>query len=307
MHIEAVPHQSRSTSACANCASVLTGPFCARCGQSAESLERPAWEFVEHALEAFFHFDTRGAKSVLLLFKPGEMTAQYLAGKRARFVPPIRLYILVSLFFFLAIWATNTAIVQFYGTGTPAENAAGEGRLGIRLLAPLDEHLGADASKVAEAVRIDVGQGEALPSWLPRVMARLERGVADPARLSERLSDLFPKAMFALVPLFGLLLGLLYLGRKRFLTEHLVFALHFHTFAFILLTVLIGIGSVLPGGFAGWMFFLPAAAYLLVAMRRVYGGGWIGTAAREFVLLLLYGLLFFFSMLVLLGTSLSEI
>jgi hypothetical protein len=303
MHIGATLPQSHSESACANCGASLTGPFCAQCGQSAESLDRPAWEFIEHALETFFHFDARGLKSVLLLFVPGEMTAQYLAGRRVRFVPPIRLYILISLFLFLAVWVTGTAIVQFYN-GAATNH---EGALGIQLLRPLDQSLRTGAEQAAQAIHLDLDGNDKPPDWVTRIPAGLERGVSNPALLNEHLSDLFPKAMFALVPLFGLLLGLLYLGRRRYLTEHLVFALHFHTFAFILLIALILVGPILPGGFAGWMFLLPAAAYLLVAMRRVYGGGWIGTVLREVVLLALYGLVFFVAVLVLLGTSLSEI
>jgi hypothetical protein len=113
--------------------------------------------------------------------------------------------------------------------------------------------------------------------------------------------------MFALVPLFGLLSRLLYLLRGRYLIEHLIFALHFHTFAFILATLLILLGAILPGGFAGWFFFLSTAIYLLVALRRVFGGTWLGTAMREAILLTLYGTAFLAGMVFLLGASLSEI
>ncbi len=121
------------------------------------------------------------------------------------------------------------------------------------------------------------------------------------------MSELFPKVMFALVPLFGLLCRLLYLLRGRYLIEHLIFALHFHTLAFILATLLILLGPILPDGFAGWFFFLSTALYLLVALRRVFGGSWFGTAVREAILLTLYGAAFLAGMVFLLGASLSEI
>jgi hypothetical protein len=109
------------------------------------------------------------------------------------------------------------------------------------------------------------------------------------------------------VPLFGLFSRGVYLLRGKLLVEHLVFALHFHTFAFLLATVLVLIGAVLPGGLSSWMFFLPVFAYLLVALRRVFGGSWFGTAIREAVLALLYGAAFFVGMMFLLGSSLSEL
>jgi Protein of unknown function (DUF3667) len=291
---------------CANCGAALAGPFCAQCGQSAEALKRPVWEFIEHTLEVLLDFDTRGLRTIKLLFKPGEMTTQYLAGHRARFVPPVRLYILVSLLFFLGVWATNTAIVQFYDAGPPENGSATAARLGTRLFAPLDEHLTVGAGVAAAKIHMLDIDGH-VPDWVVHVSAGLQRGAADPKLLNERLSELFPKAMFALVPLFAVLSRLLYLGRGRYLVEHVVFALHFHTFAFLLMTALILIRPILPGGFAGWMFFLPAGIYLLIAMRRVFGGSWLGNLWRELVLLLLYDIVFSMSMVFLVGMGLNDL
>ncbi|HTJ63066.1 MAG TPA: DUF3667 domain-containing protein [Alphaproteobacteria bacterium] len=291
---------------CANCGAVLAGPFCSACGQSVEAIRRPVWEFIEHTLETIFDFDKRGLRSLTLLFVPGEMTAQYLAGRRARFVPPVRFYIFVSLLFFLAIWATDTAIVQFRSVASPGEQAAGKGRLGMTYFSPLDTS--PDPSATAAADKLPVMEVDGYqPEWARRLSDGLKHGVANPALLNGNLSELFPKVMFALVPLFGLFSRGVYLLRGKFLVEHLVFALHFHTFAFLLATVLVLIGAILPGGLASWMFFLPVFAYLLVALRRVFGGSWLGTAVREAVLLLLYGTAFFAGMMFLLGSSLSEL
>lgn len=291
---------------CANCGSVLTGHFCAQCGQSVEAIKRPAWELIEHALEAFFHFDMRGFKSSLLLFVPGEMTAQYLAGRRARFVPPVRFYILISLVFFLAIWVTDTAMIQFYNVPVQTGAAPGMPGLGMRLLAPLDPTLKADPGSVQGDIEIVDDKGE-VPGWFATLSQGLAHGVANPHILNERLSELFPKVMFALVPLFGLLSRLLYLRRGYYLIEHLIFALYFHCFAFILASLLILLRPILPAGWVVWLFFLPTAAYLLVALRRVFGGGWFGTAIREIFLLILYAVAFAAGMLFLVGKSLSEI
>jgi hypothetical protein len=291
---------------CANCGAALAGPFCAQCGQSAEALKRPVWEFIEHTLEVLLDFDTRGLKTVRALLKPGEITAQYLAGHRARFVPPVRLYILVSLLFFLAIWATNTAIVQFYDARGMAGVPVNGPGLGTKLLSPLDPKLTVGAAAAAEKIHVFDVDGHA-PGWAQRVSAGLQRGAAEPKLLNEHLSDLFPKTMFAFVPFFALLSRLLYLRRGRYLVEHVVFALHFHTFAFLLLTALILLRPILPGGFAVWMFLLPAGAYLLIAMRRVFGGSWLGNLWRELVLLLLYDIVFTMGMILVVGLSLSEL
>jgi hypothetical protein len=226
------------------------------------------------------------------------------AGRRARFVPPIRFYVFVSLAFFLAIWATDTAMVQFYAVKVPTGESAS--RLGMKLLEPLDEHPSNEAKAVAERLHIFQIDGNA-PDWANRLSDGLQRATSDPKLLNERLSDLFPKLMFSLVPLFGLLLRLLYLRRGRFLVEHLIFALYFHSFAFIVASLLIVTAPILPVGVPKWLFFLITAGYLLVAMRRVFGGGWFGTAIREVVLLSLYGLILTAGELFLIGTGLSEV
>jgi len=298
--------EKAQSAACANCGATLSGPYCSECGQSAEAIRRPVWELIEHTLETMFDFDKRGLRSLALLFVPGEMTAQYLAGRRARFVPPVRFYIFVSLLFFLTIWATSTAIVQFHSVGSDAERAAGKGRLGMTYFSPLDtspDPLAAAAAEKLPMMEVDGYQ----PEWARKLSDGLKHGVAHPALLNAALSELFPKVMFGLVPLFGLFSRGVYLLRGRFLVEHLVFALHFHTFAFLLATLLVLVGTVLPGGLSGWMFFLPVFAYLLVTLRRVFGGSWAGTAFREVLLLILYGSAFFIGMMLLLAGSLTEL
>jgi len=290
---------------CANCGYGLTGPFCAACGQSVESIKRPALELMEHALETLFDFDSRGLRSLGLLFmRPGRLTALYLQGKRARFVPPIRLYLFASLVFFLAVWATDTAIVQFVGFRTVA-GAEGVAFKLFSPLAPVPQDL--QPSDIAKHVHILQDDGGDSPAWVHRMVAGLERAFKEPTILNGRMSELFPKIMFALVPVFGLILWLLYARRRRFLIEHLIFALHFHTFAFMLATAVIALRPILPSGSAGGLFLVPAALYLLLALKGVYAQGWIKTAIKEMLLLALYAVSFAGGMLTLLIAGLGEI
>jgi hypothetical protein len=287
---------------CANCGAPLAGPFCARCGQSAEAIRRPAWELIEHALETLFDFDARGFRSMrLLLTYPGRLTSLYLAGKRAPFVPPVRLYILTSVCFFIAIWVTGTAIFQF--VAAPASDGAKGAR--IAFFAPIDPtpHAAAKELIVNADIKID---GE-VPAWVDRLRNGVNRAFTEPRALNERLSELFPKMMFGLVPFFALLLWLLYVRRRRFLIEHVIFALHFHTAVFVLATLLIAIRALLFPWISGWAFFIPASIYLLVAMKRVYAQGWMKTAIKEALLLAIYGAAFGGAMTALVLMGLSEI
>jgi hypothetical protein len=76
-----------------------------------------------------------------------------------------------------------------------------------------------------------------------------------------------PKAMFFLLPVFALLLKLLYVRSGRLYVEHFIFALHYHAFFFAMATLELGIPEGLIESLAViWMFI-----YLFLAMRRVYG------------------------------------
>lgn len=290
---------------CANCGAALTGRFCAACGQSVEASLRPAWELIEQALESLVHFDARGPRSLkLLLFRPGELTRQYLVGKRASFVQPVRFYIMISLIFFLAVWATNTAIVQFVGFHTVVGNHEG---VAFRLFAPLAQVPNdLRPSEITNRVHLTDDEGNT-PAWFSRALGEMERALKDPAMLNERMSELFPKMMFALVPVFGLILWLLYAWRRRYLIEHLIFALHFHGFAFVLATLVILARPILPQGSAGDLFLFPSALYLLLALKRVYGQNWVKTAIKEVGLVVLYGMSFGIGILTLLIAGLGEI
>ncbi|MEO8303157.1 MAG: DUF3667 domain-containing protein [Betaproteobacteria bacterium] len=104
-----------------------------------------------------------------------------------------------------------------------------------------------------------------------------------------------PYAMFVLLPAFAALLKLVYLGRRRrrpgrprLYGEHLVFAAHNHSFLFVVLCLLFTIPvDLVRQAIAFWIF-----CYLVWSTHAVYGGSWFGIAARGFVLLIVYAVLF---------------
>ena len=94
------------------------------------------------------------------------------------------------------------------------------------------------------------------------------------------LSNL-PYMMLCCIPLFALVLKVLYIRRRIFYIDHLIYALHIHTFAYtgIMLIVLatIGLNRVMPGTIAGWIIALLWIAFVVqifLSIRRVYRQGW---------------------------------
>ena len=100
--------QPHADAVCQNCSTPLTGPFCAQCGQHAIDYHRGFHHLFHDLLENLFHFEGKFFVTVAwLLAKPGRITLEFLAGRRASQLNPLRFYIFVSVLFFLGISLLN--------------------------------------------------------------------------------------------------------------------------------------------------------------------------------------------------------
>src|SRR6184192_3553765 len=116
-----------------------------------------------------------------------------------------------------------------------------------------------------------------------------ERGTKMGLFISTLFSNL-PYMMLCCIPLFAFVLKVLYLRRHIFYIDHLIYALHIHTFAYtgIMLIVLttIGLNRAIPGAFAGWMIALLWIAFIVqifLSIRRVYRQGWFISTFKFFI------------------------
>src|SRR5262245_26064963 len=208
--------------ACLNCAAPMTGPFCSRCGQRAVP---PHPTVTELAGDAFGELSGWVGKLVetlrLLLTQPGTLTRRFLNGQRARYVSPVRLYLGCSIVYFLVASAApnlrpgNQAAVSVAGMNIgvcTADHRNGE-------LTP--------AGRESLSAAID-----STSFWLRPI---LRRAFDDPAGFRRSMLESMPRVLFALLPIFGLIVALFY--RRRHYPEHLYFALHLHAFVFLALAL----------------------------------------------------------------------
>jgi ribosomal protein L32 len=87
---------------CENCGTELRGHYCSNCGQAAVNYHRSFRYVIIDVLDSFLNWDSKFIRSIgLLLWRPGWLTNQFLDGRRVRFLHPLRLYLLVSIVFFL--------------------------------------------------------------------------------------------------------------------------------------------------------------------------------------------------------------
>jgi hypothetical protein len=271
-------------SLCANCGTPVASNFCPSCGQETTLHVPSAGEFLHEFVGHYVALEGKLWKSlVLLLFRPGRLTLEYLQGRRARYVLPLRLYLTFSLIFF--------AMFKYIG---------GEIHIGreYKDRAQTQAETQAEARQAREQLR------EATTKAVREGgVAGALAGAAAKANETDDLSDVLtsqrkqdklkaafygytPYAIFALMPVFAFFLKLLYLRSGRRYGEHLLFALHTNGFAFLMLSLLLVAPKFIPflrGALVLWLAF-----YLPTAMRRVYGGSRLSTFWRWCVLMLLH-------------------
>lgn len=275
LHATAAGGEAQPVELCLNCKTPLAGQYCANCGQRARSRLISLGELVRDAFGDLFELDSRLWRTLIPLFaRPGHLTRDYLEGRRARFMPPFRTYLVLSIIFFLVAFfdpkkdlqilfepeEISTPSVTESGTeaGAEAEQVATD------VLKELDEAgvvLSDEQRKKLEnaegGLRIEFGEDGAeagcdiddletaqIPQWLARRLTKerlqqvCEKVTANSGRdFVEKLLDDIPAALFFLLPLMALILKLLYPLSKRYYVEHLLFVLHFHAFFFLVLTL----------------------------------------------------------------------
>ncbi|MFY7865793.1 DUF3667 domain-containing protein [Roseateles sp.] len=275
-------------SRCANCGERFAVPkpnYCGACGQESNLRPPGLMEFIQQLGGAYI--STEGAlwrTLWRLLLQPGQLTKEYLAGRRKHYVLPLRLYLTISVLALLSLRLMTSAQIE---DQAPQLRGAG-GASSIEL-------------KTGEQANIQIGglggyraglkDGVFFCEQLPATMCkRLERrltldqvGMAQELlQLSERALNNLGATLFVLLPCFAIWLKLLFLDRRMYYTEHMVFALHLHAFWFAMLLLLLIDWPPLSAA-AG----LASAVYPVIALHRVYQTPWWSTLLRAFVLMAL--------------------
>lgn len=101
----------RKQNECLNCGAVVAGRFCHVCGQENIEPKESFWHLVTHFVYDITHFDGKFFSTVkYLLLKPGFLSREYIAGRRMRYLNPIKMYVFISAFFFLFFFSVvNTS------------------------------------------------------------------------------------------------------------------------------------------------------------------------------------------------------
>ncbi|MCX6137252.1 MAG: DUF3667 domain-containing protein [Ignavibacteriales bacterium] len=268
---------------CADCGAELHGEYCSHCGQRDVNLNAPLKELSKDLGEEIFSFDNRFLKSLPPFFlKPGFLTQEYIAGRRTRYISPFKLYFFLSFLFFFAL-----AVLGDSSESTGQKNIAADSVLSVT---GVDTLIRSTRSKISISAPRD-------SSTVKKIFGgRLNRGITklktNPDLFFDGLREHAPQVIFILLPIFALILKLLYIRSKAFYFKHLIFSFHFHAFVFLILLIIVLLektGIELVGDLSLLLVFV-IPFYLYKGMRCVYQQG----RGKTFVKFLMLGTVYFF-------------
>ncbi len=240
------------TTACLNCGRPLNGPYCAGCGQKRQRTDLTLREFLHEATHELTNWDGKIPSTLkALFFRPGVLTDDFLAGRRARWLSPLRVYLLCSLAFFVSKPMAEAI-----------SHRSGRQIATITITNP-------DGSTTLTPEMLEELEG-GLPA---RIFGRerLVRAIVNYEQWNREIDALLPKAMFILLPMFALLTMLAWRRRLRRYPAHLYFALHIHSAWFGAMAVLTIATAFVPS---------PVVAGLIGAVTVAYVVGYALLAAR---------------------------
>jgi hypothetical protein len=270
---------------CENCGAPLSGEYCAACGQRHEPHVHSLGHFAGEAFESITHADSRLWRTLgYLLAKPGRLTREFFDGRRARFMPPFRLYLVISLLFFLVAGLPDRVDTDDEKEGPPTAESIRQLEQGADQLekqgtpgmAPVIKLMREEAAKQ----QAEIESGKVVPSESVDAEGNVQyRGQVKTSLCDDQekapgpgagtgaqwkyqfcrkistmsgqaLLDAFvhniPRAMFVFLPLLAGVMKLLYWRPKRYYVEHLLLLVHNHAFVFLALALITLSGNI-PG------------------------------------------------------------
>jgi len=284
---------------CLNCGTYLGRDdyFCPHCGQ--KQLEKEDLSFQHIIGESFFdyfHFDSKFFRTLFpLMYKPGFLTQEFMKGKRKSYVEPFRLFLVISVIYFLLLpLGRDAESEKDPADRTQPSNVTGSAHpkklfsytlKGKPVSAARQDSIRREIDTVG--IKHYVNKEFAKDGWVVKVLMKqaLKIVIYSGESFTTVLEHTASKMIFLLIPFFALLLKLFSLRSKRLYYEHLIFSLHIHAFVFMLLIIVFLIEFLVPVRMA--IIIVISLVYLFFALKRNYGFS-TGKSLRKLFLIMLF-------------------
>ncbi len=303
---------------CKNCEFNFEGNYCPSCGQSVVEVQKPVRHFLKDILDSLLVFDIRILQSLpTLLLKPGKISAEFVAGKRKKYVPPFRFYLIASIVFFFLIGLQTR---NLFNTDMDKEQSEvmidsvfNEMKLkgqfnksGDTLLAISNAREGLG---VYEFFKNSLREELSDSTLTQKERTKIQQGLnsmENPNYITSQFFKYISWSFFVLMPFYALILRVFFRKKRKYYVEHLVFSVNLHTFYFILLSIIVLLSMVFENilkGMAPWIL-LVAFFYALVGIRNFYSKKWFSSI---FYTITTFGIYFITSSILLFSAALIVI
>ncbi|MCH8492047.1 MAG: DUF3667 domain-containing protein [Idiomarina sp.] len=265
---------------CLNCKTDLQGDFCHQCGQEDTHYVRGVGSLLNEFFGEMGNWDGRVWRTLIpLFFRPAFLSNAYVQGRRVPYVPPLRLYLFVSIIAFV-VFSQFGNNLSFGATDlTSAEEQE------------LYQALG-ETPRENDLTRLKSGEQQFTLGFLSEaenleLTNKFRFLMEHPKILINRFFSVAPQMMLIMLPIFAFVLKLMYLFSKRYYIEHVVLALHTHAFLLISLMFML-IVSKFSSPDAPAMLKTPITlvfnllwiwifVYLFLTQKRFYRQSWLVT------------------------------
>lgn len=324
-------NKARKSSFCLNCNTPLQKDdnFCPKCGQENKDQKVSLQVLLNDFFSNYLNFDSAFFKTIpVFLTKPGKLTTTFNEGKRKHFLHPIRLYLILSLFYFFTISMIIPPDILDRVMTSKINNEETRNLIQVELKESISDNDSAELKQIIGnegTNKIDsnfklqdstkVNSNPKRNPWLELKLAAQDPQISDSTFLEifkkspyglESTLDLklernfiansniyvlnsarnLPIMMFLLLPIFALLLKILYLGTNTYYVEHLISGLHMHSFAYFIY----GLGLLLLNYqlenllLITSICFIIVSTYSYISLLKMYQQGWLVTLIKFWTL-----------------------
>jgi len=259
---------------CLNCDRPLSGPFCAHCGQKDTQLNVNLSYFLKLAFKEVSGYDSRLNKTLKLIFtQPGNITKLHNSGMRSSFIPPVKLYLFISVILFVTLNLFEFTVTSYNSNLPKTHNEYTQPEV------PLSFYFDTSSDDS------DIYGEKMLYLYKANRMQDVNQGFVNG----------FSQAMFILLPLFALLLKFTFFEKKNKFVQHLIFSLHFHIFFFSTIFIAL-LGHQLYGS-PIWQILAIVSylVYLLLSLRKAYTVSFFRAALSCALIFVLHYASFFYA------------
>ena len=296
---------------CPNCGETEVGKYCPNCGQSNKNFNKPIKAILGDLLDSI-DLDIRLLNTLTPFFtKPGFLAQEYFKGKRKKYVPPMRMYMIFSIiFFFLIQYTEKNDVVKL-----DDQNEQQASLLSNKDL-DKDSHFLENFNIIINDSTDTVGNSEAitLNEFSEADLDEMRQNVLEDTSISNPLKKLLTGAinasenrdlffskflknlsyvLFLLMPVFALILAMVLWRSKMLYVKHLIFSINFHSFIFGLFSIIIVLSEFLPDSISGFVLYLWLGfpLYLMMGIKRFYNRNYIGSFFKTLGSLVLYSII----------------